>query len=127
MIFREVDPTWGVSVRGKRLSDLRYADDTAHMAESETELQRILNRVKEIGKEFGINMNVNKTKTMVVSKKDVIPQAQMHIHGQLIEQVLRFTYLGQLITEEGKCEEEIKRLKGQARTAFNNMKTVLCC
>ena len=127
MIFREVDPTWGVSVGGRRLSNLRYADDTALMAESETELQRILNIVKEIGKEFGINMNVNKTKTMVVRRKDVIPQAKIYIDGHLIGQVPRFTYLGQLITEEGKCEEEIKRRIGQARTAFNNMKTVLCC
>ena len=47
MISREVNPTWDVSVGGKRLSNLRCADDTALMAESETELQRILNRVKE--------------------------------------------------------------------------------
>ena len=54
MIFREVDPSWGVSVGGKRLSNLRYADDTALMAESETELQRIVDRVNEVGKEFGM-------------------------------------------------------------------------
>ena len=42
MIFREVDPIWGVSVGGKRLSNLGYADDTALMAESETELQRVV-------------------------------------------------------------------------------------
>ena len=72
-------------------------------------------------------MNVNKTETMVISRKDVISQAKIYIAGQLIEQVPRFTYLGQLITEEGKCEKEITRRIGQARTAFNNMKTVLCC
>ena len=74
-----------------------------------------------------MNMDVNKTKTMVISRKDVIPQAKIYIDCQLIEQVPRSTYLGQLITEEGKCEEKIKRRIGQSRTAFNNMKIVLCC
>ena len=70
-IFREVDPSWGVSVGGKRLSNLRYADDTALMAESETELQRIVDRVNEVGKEFGMKINVKKQKTMVVNRKNV--------------------------------------------------------
>ena len=79
MIFREVDPSWGVSVGGKRLSNLRYADDTALMAESETELQRIVDRVNEVGKEFGMKINVKKTKTMVVNRKNVRQHAKIYI------------------------------------------------
>ena len=63
---------------------------------------------------------------MVVNRKNVRQHAKIYIDGQLIEQVSRFTYLGQLIMEDGKCEEEIKRRIGQARSAFNNMKAVLC-
>ena len=54
MIFREVDPTWDDSVEGKRLTSLRYPDDTALMAEAETELQCIGPRVNEVGKDFGM-------------------------------------------------------------------------
>ena len=73
-----------------------------------------------------MKINVKKTKTMVVNRKNVRQHAKIYIDGQLIEQVSRFTYLGQLITEDGKCEEEIKRRTGQARSAFNTMKAVLC-
>ena len=104
-----------------------YADDTALTAESEPELQEIVNRVNQVGKEYGMKMNVKKTKTMVVSRKVDIPQVNINIDGQVIEQVSHFMYLGQLITEDGKCDEEIKRRIGQARLAFNNMKGVLCC
>ena len=79
--FRKVDPSWGVSVRGKRLSNLRYAEDTALTAELETELQRIVDGVNEVMKDFGIKMNVTKTKTMVVSRKDVRPHVKIYIMG----------------------------------------------
>ena len=127
MIFRELDPDWGVSIGGKRMSNLRYADDTALTADSESDLQNIVDKVNGVGKEFGMKMNVKKTKTMVVSRKADPPHVKINIEGQTIEQVSRFMYLGQLITEDGRCDEEIKRRIGQARSAFNNMKGVLCC
>ena len=65
--------------------------------------------------DFGMGVNVDQTKTMLVSRRDVRPHVKIHIDGQLIEQVSRFTYLGQLITEDGKYEEEIKHRIGQAR------------
>ena len=71
--FREVDSSWSVSVGGKRLSKLRYADDTALTAESETELHC----TNDVGTDFGVTMNVNRTKTMVVSRKDARPYANI--------------------------------------------------
>ena len=85
MVVREVNPSLGVSIGGKRLSNLRYADDTALMSETETELQCIVDRVNEVGKDFGMKMNVNKTISIVVSRKDVRPRAKMYINEQLIE------------------------------------------
>ena len=70
MIFRALDPELGVSIGGRKVSNLRYADDTALTADSGPELQRIATRVNEAGKEFGMKMKVKKMKTMVISKKE---------------------------------------------------------
>ena len=67
---------------------------------------------------FGMKMNVDQTKTMLVSRRDVRPHAKIRIDRQLIEEASRFTYLGQLITADGKYEEEMKRRIGQARSAY---------
>ena len=85
MVVREVNPSLCVSIGLKRLSNLRYADDTALMPETEIELQCIVDRVNEVGKDFGMKMNVNKTISIVVSRKDVRPRAKMYINEQLIE------------------------------------------
>ena len=127
MIFRSLDPELGVSIGDRKVSNLRYADDTALTAESGPELQRIATRVNEAEKAFGMKMNVKKTKTMIISKKAVVPRVNIELDGQVLEQVSCFTYLGQTISEDGKCDEEIKRRIGQARSAFNTMRDVLCC
>ena len=56
-----------------------------------------------------------------------MPRVNIELDGQVVEQVSCFTYLGQTKTEDGKCDEEIKRRIGQARSAFNSMRDVLCC
>ena len=88
------------------------------------ELRHALN---EAGKAFGMKTNVKKTKTMIIGKKAIVPRVNIELDGQVLEQVSCFTYLGQTITEDGKCDEEIKRRIGQARSAFNTMRDVLCC
>ena len=109
------------------MSNLRFADDTALTADSEIQLQNIVDRGNETGKNFGMKMNVKKTKTIVASRKTNHPLANIKIEEQTIDQVAQFMYLGQLITDDGKCDEEIKHRIRQARTAFNNMKGVPCC
>ena len=123
MIFRALDPELGVSIGGEKVSNLRYADNTALTADSGPELQRIATRVNEARKEFGMKLNVKKTKTTVISKKAVVARENIAFDGQMVEQVSCFTCLGQTITEDGKCDGEI----GQARFAFNSMRDVLCC
>ena len=126
LIFRVIEnENEGVSIGGRRTSNLRYADDTGIMAESERELQTLANRVNEEGKYFGMKMNVKKTKTMVVSRKTEIPKVNITLDGQLVEQVTKFVYLGHLITQNGKCEEEIKRRIEIARKTFIKMRNVM--
>ena len=126
LIFRVIEnDDDGVSIGGRRISNLRYADDTGITAESERELQILANRVNEEGKHFGMKMNIKKTKTMVISRKVETPKVNITLDGQPVEQVERFVYLGQLITENGKCDEEIKRRIEIARTAYIKMRNVL--
>ena len=126
LIFRVIEnDDDGVSIGGRRISNLRYADDTGITTESERELQILANRVHEEGKHFGMKMNIKKTKTMVISRKVETPKVNITLDGQPVEQVERFVYLGQLITENGKCDEEIKRRIEIARTAYIKMRNVL--
>ena len=112
----------GVTVGGRNINNLRYADDTMLLAENETDLQNLLNVIREKSTEYGLNMNVKKTKVMVISKKDTVPRAHILLNGQCLDQVNQFTYLGQLITDNGYCDTEIRRRIGIARACFNKMK-----
>ena len=77
----------GVSVGGRRISNLRYAYDTAITAENENKLHTLADRLNEEGKHFGMKMNIKKTKTMVISKKKEIPNVKIELDGQEVEQV----------------------------------------
>ena len=113
---------------GKNYNNLRYADDTALLAGNEKELTELTSKINEVGKQFGMKINIKKTKAMVVSKKPKnTPKINIAIDGQQIEQVTSYMYLGSLITEDGRCEKEIKRRIMIARTTFINMRTLLSC
>ena len=84
----------------------------------------LANRVNEEGKHFGMKMNIKKTKTMVISQKVEAPKVNITLDGQPVEQVERFVYLGQLITENGKCDEKIRRRVEIARTAYIKMRNL---
>ena len=124
-IFRTIDNNFGVKIGGYRISNLRYADDTVLLAESEEDLQEIVDRVNEAGKEYNMKMNAKKTKTMVINKREDPTPIKIKVDGAEIEQVQNFIYLGHRITEDGRSEEEIKRRVGIARTAFSKMTRTL--
>ena len=126
-IFRHIINMKGVNVGGKNYNNLRYADDTAILAGNEKELTEPTRKINEVGKQFGMKINIKKTKAMVVSKKPITPKINIAIDGQHIEQVTSYMYLGSLITEDGRCEKEIKRRIMIARTTFTNMRTLLSC
>ena len=94
IIFRSIKHLKGVVIGGDSITDSRYADDTALLAESEEELQETLDLVNNKGKEVNMKMNAKKTKTMVIIRKHVVPSVNLTIDGQDIEQVSQFTYLG---------------------------------
>ena len=124
-IFRGIDSLSGVKVGGTMINNLRYADDTALLGENKEDLNTLVLSVKTESEKLGLKMNIKKTKTMVISRKDITPKAKILIDGSEVEQVEKFLYLGQLITEDGRSDAEIKRRIGMAKSAFLNIKHLL--
>ena len=83
---------------GKNINNLRYADDTALMAESEEELKRLLMKVKEESEKAGFKLNIEKTKIMAS-----VPITPCQIDGETVETVTDFIFLGSRITVDGGC------------------------
>ena len=94
----------GVKITRRNISNLRYADDTTLVAESEEELKSLLMKVKEESKKADLKLNIQKTKIMVPS-----PITSWQIDGETMETVTDFIFLGSKITMDGDCSPEIKR------------------
>ena len=94
----------GIKIAGRNINNLRYADDTNLMAESEEELKSLLMKVKEEGEKVGLKLNIQKTKTMASG-----PIISWQIGGETMETVSDFIFGGSKITADGDCSHEIKR------------------
>ena len=85
------------------------------------DLQEILNEVNRIGKTFDMKMKAEKTNTMLVSKDVTLTKVSLKMDGDIIKQTDNYTYSGQTITSNGKCDDEILKIIEIARGAFNSM------
>ena len=94
----------GIKIAGRNINHLRYADDTAFMAESEEELKSLLMKVKEESEKNGLKLSIQKTKVMASS-----PITSWEIDGKTVETVSDFTFWGSKITADDDCSHEIKR------------------
>ena len=100
-ILSETSDLKGVSIGGKNnMADIRYADDTVLMANSEKNLQDIVNKVDEASEIYGMALNPTKTEVMVISKKKDVPHCNIKIKSDNIKQVENFKYLGSTITSD---------------------------
>ena len=93
----------GIKVAGRNINNLRQADDTTLMAESEKELKSLLMKVKEESENVGLKVNIQKTKIMASG-----PISSWQIDGETMETVTDFIFLGSKITADGDCSHEIK-------------------
>ena len=93
----------GIKIAGRNINNLRYADDTTLMAESEEELKSLLMRVKEESEKLGFKLNIQKTKIMASS-----PINSQEIDGETVETMSNFILGGSKITADGDCNHEIK-------------------
>ena len=106
----------GFKIAGRNINDLRYADDTTLMAESEEELKSLLKKVKEESEKVGLKLNIQKTKIMVSG-----PITLWQIYG---ETVADFIVLGSKITADGDCSHEIKRRLLFGRKVMTNLDSI---
>ena len=121
MLMREIiRDDEGINVNDHYICNIRYADDTAFIAQSEDELQRMIDRLAATGDEYGLRVNVNKTKVMAVSRLETRPNIRITLNGQEIEQVNQFHCLSSVISEDGKCDVEVRRRIANAKVAFVN-------
>ena len=115
----------GVKVGGVNINNLRYVDDAVIIAESEEQLQQLMNVVEEESAKKGLKINMKKTETMVVTKKKEVPKCTIKLGGEELKQVKRFKYLGSIITEDGRSTSDIIQRINIARSNFNALKIIL--
>ena len=110
----------GIKIARRNINNLRYADDTTLMAESEGELKSLLKKVKEESEKVGLKLNSQKTKIMTSS-----PITSWQIDGETVETLSDFIFLGSKITTDGDCSHEIKRCLLLGRKVMTNLDNIL--
>ena len=109
----------GIKIAGRNINNLRYADDTTLMAESEEELKRLLMKVIVESEKVGLKLNIQKMKIMASG-----PITSWEIDGETVETVPDFTFLGSKITADGDCSHEIERRLLLGRKFMTNLDSI---
>ena len=109
----------GIKIAGRNINNLRYADDTTLIAESEEELKSLLMKVKEESEKVGLKLNIQKTKIMASG-----PITSWQIDGDTVETVADFIFGDSKTTADGGCSHEIKRYLLLLRKAMTNLDSI---
>ena len=109
----------GEKIAGRNINDLRYADDTTLMLESEEELKSLLMKVKKETEKVSLKLNIQKTKIMASG-----PITSWQVDGETVETVADFIFLGSKITADGDCSHEIKRHLLLGRKVMTNLNSI---
>ena len=109
----------GIKIAGRNINNLRYADDTTIMAESEEELKSLLMKVKEGSEKVGLKLNIQKMKIMASG-----PITSWEIDGETVETMSDFILLGSQITADGDCSHEIKKRLLLGRKVLTNLDSI---
>ena len=114
------EPQAGLKIAGRNINNVRYADDTTLMAESEEELKSLFMKVKEESDKGGLKLNIQKTKITASG-----PITSWQIDGETVETVSHFILGGSKITADGDCSHEIKRSLLHGRKVITNLDSIL--
>ena len=109
----------GIKIARRNINNLRYADDTTLMAESEEELKSLLMKLKEESEKVGLKLNIQKTEIMASS-----PNSSWEIDAETVERVSDFIFWGSQITADGDCSHEIKRCLLLGRKVMTNLDSI---
>ena len=108
-----------IKIAGRNINNLRYADDTTLMTESDEELKSLLMKVKEESEKVGLKLNIQNTKIMASG-----PITSWQKDGEMVETVADFIFLGSKITADGDCSHEIKRRLLLGRKVMTNLDSI---
>ena len=109
----------GIKIAGRNINNLRYADDTTLMPDSEEELKSLLMKVKEESEKVGLKLNIQKTKIMAAG-----PITSWQIDGETVETMADLIFLGSKITADGNCSHQIKRCLLLGRKVMTNLDSI---
>ncbi|KAL1446569.1 hypothetical protein WDU94_003622 [Cyamophila willieti] len=116
----------GFTINGRIVNNLRYADDTLIIAKSKNELKRLLEQLQNACAEFGMRINMKKTKTMTVRKiEKQEEEPNITLGAETLEEVKKYPYLGADITHDARCVQEVKKRIGIAKNSFWKHKEIL--
>ena len=120
-IMREALEEWesGISIGGRMVTNLRYADDTTLLAGTKEDLTELVERVRRASEKAGLYLNVGKTKVMTTG--DI---GEVTVDGKDIEIVTKFVFLGALITKDGLCEKEVRRRIAMGKAAMGGLTSI---
>jgi len=121
-IYAEVEE--GILVEGQRVSDVRFADDQGMVSNTESGLQKLMDKLNETAKKFSMKINIQKTNTMLVCR-DGGGVVNITVDGQRVEQVQSFKYLGSNISEDGRSLTDVIFRIALEKEAFNKRKEPL--
>ena len=117
---RDGEAQAGIKIAGRNINNLRYANDTTLMTESEEELNSFLMKVKEESDKVGLKLNIQKMKIMASG-----PITSWEIDGETVETVAEFIFLGSKITADGDCSHEVKRCMLLGRKVMTSLDSIL--
>ena len=116
--------TGGVNIGGRKIKCIRFADNMALLAQDKRMLKNMLMELNERREDYGMKINISKTKAMVIRRKP--KKIDIRIKGEAIEQVDSFKYLGCNISSNMNCCQEVKQGIAMAKEAFNRKRSIFC-
>ena len=117
LIREALDGGEGININGQHITNIRYADGTIILAESEQQLKHMIDKLDATCEQYGMAMNAKQTKTMIVEKTPE-KQCGVNVKGQRLTQVKQYKYLGTTIEHTGLCKTEVAQRIHQAKIAF---------
>ena len=123
--MEELEEMDGIRMGGRNVNNIRYADDTVLIADSEAKLQGLVNELETSCREKGLKINKTKTETMGITKVKEGIRVRINVQGNPVKQVKEFKYLGSIITDEGTSDKEVRTRIAIAKAAFGNLKKLL--
>ncbi len=114
----------GKNINGQNITNIRYADNTIIPAESDQQLQHVIDKIGATCRKYSMAMNAKKTKTMIVEKTPE-KQCELYVKGQRLTQVKQYKYMGATVEHTGQCKTEVANRINQAKIAFWKKATLL--